>query len=325
MEKGISVIIPSWNGKHLLEQYLPSVIESMNEVDTQYEIIIVDDASTDDSVSFINKRYPEIRVVQNKNNSGFSISCNNGIKEAQYQWVLLLNNDVKLTPNYVKLLFKKTNIKDLFSVGGSIREIESGNMIDGGKLGKFIGGNFRVTDNYFVTTANPDELYYTFYNPATCCLYNREKLVALEGFDELFNPFNWEDADIAYRAWKRGWISLYEPGAIAFHTPNTTIGKTYDNEKIYIISKRNKFFFHWKNLSDKSFILTNFLSLILNITVRWLLLDFKYYLAFKLALIEFKNIYRKRKIELKHRKLTDKAVLKYIASTILKSEIKFVK
>ncbi len=325
MDKGISALIPNWNGKYLLERYLPSIMDSLVTANVSYEVIVVDDASTDDSVSFLRKYYPDIHVIQNETNQGFPKTCNTGIKTAKHQWILLLNNDVKLTEAYVKLLYSKTDIVNLFSIGGSIYDMGSGKIIDGGKIGKFISGNFRVTSNFYVTTGNFDDNYYTFYNPATCCLYAREKLRALNGFDELFSPFNWEDTDIAYRAWKRGWISLYDPRAAAYHNPNTTIDKTYRKDNIYIISRRNKFFFGWKNLSDKSFILMNILSLVLDITLRWIIFDWKYYSALRLALKKLPIVLQKRKLESTQQVLTDRAVLKYIKSTISKSNINFIK
>ncbi|MDI6766417.1 MAG: glycosyltransferase family 2 protein [Bacteroidota bacterium] len=320
MDKGISALIPNWNGKYLLQRYLPSILDSLVASNVPHEVIVVDDASTDDSVSFLGKHYPYIRVIQNEANQGFPKTCNIGIKTAKYQWVLILNNDVKLSEDYVKLLYSKIEIANLFSVGGSIHDMGSGKMIDGGKVGRFIFGNFRVTTN-FVPIGNVTENYYTFYNPATCCMYARDKLLALNGFDELFSPFNWEDTDIAYRAWKRGWISLYDPRATAYHTPNTTIGKAYRENNIYIISRRNKFFFHWKNLSDDSMKLMNILSLILHVSLRWLVCDFKYYSALGLALKKLPLVLQNRKIESVERILTDKAVLNYIKSSISKSDI----
>ena len=317
MKNDVSVIIPNWNGKHLLEKYLPSVFESIYEASVSSEVIVIDDGSTDDSIKFLQENYPNIHLIRNNTNRGFAITCNKGIECAKYRWVLLLNNDVSLTKDYIKILLSNGDVDNLFSVSGKILEMGTEKIIDGGKLGEFRGGNYRVTRNYMVEDLNSTrQTYYTFYNPATCCLYDRDKLLALNGFDEMFSPFYWEDTDIAYRAWKRGWISIFEPHANAYHVPGTTIGLVIRKKQIYIVSRRNKFFFHWKNLTDISLIFQHTVSLLLVAVFRWLLLDFKFYVALFSALRKYPEVRKKRKVEIKYRKLTDTDVMKYIDTGI---------
>ena len=80
--KSISIIIPNYNGKHLLQEYLPYTYEVIIAAGVDYEVIIVDDGSKDDSVEFIKANYPEVKLVVNQENRGFSFSCNRGVEIA---------------------------------------------------------------------------------------------------------------------------------------------------------------------------------------------------------------------------------------------------
>ena len=97
---GISVIIPNYNGKVLLPEVLPTVFAALNNAGLPSEVIVVDDCSTDGTVELLKEKFPTIKILQNEINGGFSITSNKGIKAAQYDWVLLLNSDVKLEEDY---------------------------------------------------------------------------------------------------------------------------------------------------------------------------------------------------------------------------------
>jgi len=99
-KKSVSIIIPNYNGDKLLKEYLPYAIDAIENAEIIYELIIVDDRSTDDSVVFINENYPSVKLILNPENKGFSYTCNRGIEAAQYELIFLLNSDVKLTLDY---------------------------------------------------------------------------------------------------------------------------------------------------------------------------------------------------------------------------------
>src|SRR5690606_6251142 len=100
MVKGISVVIPNYNGVHLFKDTLHTVQEALKNVDKPSEILVVDDCSSDGSVEFLQNNFPYVKVIAKKENSGFSATSNLGIASATYDKVLLLNSDVQLTPNY---------------------------------------------------------------------------------------------------------------------------------------------------------------------------------------------------------------------------------
>ena len=96
MTNSISIVLPNYNGRHLLEKNLPSIVEALAGFD--HEIIIVDDCSADDSVEFIQRSYPDIKLIQNEVNLGFSTTCNTGIFAAKYPLLCVANTDVTFTP-----------------------------------------------------------------------------------------------------------------------------------------------------------------------------------------------------------------------------------
>src|SRR5699024_8095727 len=100
VKKNVSIIIPNYNGAGLLKQYLPYTLASAEIAVISYEIIVVDDASTDVTIASLEEQYPQIILLKNPNSRGFSFSCNEGMKAARFDLLLFLNSDVKLSKDY---------------------------------------------------------------------------------------------------------------------------------------------------------------------------------------------------------------------------------
>src|SRR5690348_7949467 len=97
----VSVIIPSWNGKHLLQECLTSL---QKQSYPNFEVIVVDNGSTDGSVQFLKKFFPKVKIVQLDKNYGFAKAINNGVKSAQGNLVAFLNNDTLVDPKWLEYL-----------------------------------------------------------------------------------------------------------------------------------------------------------------------------------------------------------------------------
>ena len=112
-----SIIIPNYNGAILLKKNLPRLSKSKeNSKNRIAEVIIVDNGSTDDSVAFIKKNYPEIRLIKFQENKGFSKAINVGVKESKGNLVLLLNNDVAVSNNFLEPVYKQFEDPKVFGV-----------------------------------------------------------------------------------------------------------------------------------------------------------------------------------------------------------------
>lgn len=242
IKKSISVILPNYNGKHLIELYIPSVLEALSFSEIDYEFIIIDDCSTDNSVEFIQENYPSFNLQVNQQNKGFSFTCNKGIAIAKKELLFILNSDVKLTPNYFENQMKYFEFHDTFGVMGQIKNFDGKKIEDTARFPKFKGAKFKAT-TFFYSENVSDKIYTTYLSGANA-LINREKLQFLNGFNEIYSPFYFEDFDLGLRAWKMGWKSYYEHKSICFHRVSASTGKLNQSNFVKIIYYRNSFILH---------------------------------------------------------------------------------
>ncbi|AZI25277.1 MAG: glycosyltransferase [Chryseobacterium sp.] len=216
MQKSVSIVIPNYNGRHLLEKYLPSVFTAAENTGSQFEVIVIDDGSKDNSIEFIQQHYPKIKLLINDRNRGFSFTCNHGIREAQHELILLLNSDVKLDPDYFKAQWKYFEREDTFGVMARIMSFDESRIEDAARLLYYSG--CRIKANKFYYSQNPaDEDVYTAYLSGANALVDAKKLKELGGFDEIYSPFSSEDFDLSLRAWQLGWKCYYEHQSFCFH------------------------------------------------------------------------------------------------------------
>jgi GT2 family glycosyltransferase len=247
IKRTISIVIPNYNGKKLLATYLPYTFAAIKNAGVAYEVIVVDDGSKDDSVDFIKKEYPQVKLVVNTRNSGFSYTCNQGIAVAQYELILLLNSDVKLTPDYFERQFKYFEADDTFGVMGRIIDMEGDHIQDAARMPKFNG--LKLKTEYFYYTDDSADRLYTFYLSGANALIDAAKLKQIGGFYELFSPFYCEDMELSLRAWKLGWKCYYEHQAICRHQISATT-KDYQKPKwIKSTYYRNRFYMHALHLN----------------------------------------------------------------------------
>ncbi len=243
----ISIIIPTWNGLALLQKHLPALLAADGV--GQAEIIIVDDGGTDETGAWLAAHVPQARVIRLETNSGFSRACNAGLRAAQGEWVVLLNNDVHVTPGFLAPLVRPLEADaDVFAVNAAIL-IPGKDMLDEGqKHGAFHHGLFYV-DCVHDPALRATQTAPTLYATACAAAYRRTMLDTLGGFDELFSPAYWEDVDLSYRALKRGWRVLYEPLSVVHHEHESTTARL-DRRFLAMVRQRNHFFFVWKNIGD---------------------------------------------------------------------------
>jgi GT2 family glycosyltransferase len=252
MNKSISVVIPNYNGVHLLGKNLPLLLEALQLSTDRFEIIISDDCSTDDSIAFLQKEYPFVKCLQSSKNEGFSSTINKGIAKATYELVFLLNSDVALFPDFFIPMFKYFEQESTFGVMGKIIGLEDAQIQDGAKYPMLKGSKLYTTINYSPAKASAISQWWpSLFLSGANALVHREKLQLLGGFDDLFSPFYMEDADLGLRAWRMGWKCYYEPDSICRHPASTTIGHYHKKREIEKVSVRNRAFFHHIHHSQK--------------------------------------------------------------------------
>jgi GT2 family glycosyltransferase len=243
--QGISVVIPNYNGTGLFPHTLPTVFEALQELNLPWEVIVADDASTDDSLVWLQKHYPDIVLVTNEVNSGFSVNVNRGVRAARYELVLLLNSDVKLTPGYFAPLLPYFEREDTFGVMGRIVGWDDEIVQEGAKYPYFHGVKIKTSGNYLL--ANEADMHgglLSIYLSGANALVRKKVYENLGGLNEIFSPFYVEDYELSLRAWRMGYTCWYEHNAICRHRTSTTIKSSNRKNRVEAIYNRNKMLLH---------------------------------------------------------------------------------
>lgn len=260
----IAVVILNWNGKNLLEQFLPSVIKYSKEA----TIYLADNASTDDSISYVTRTYPTIKIIQNKENGGYAKGYNDALKHINADIYCLLNSDVEVSKDWLspvidvfknepktviiqpKLLdFKK---KDFFEYAGA-----AGGFID--KYG-FPYCRGRLFNTLEKDTGQYDNISDIFWASGACFFIRSSVFKTLHGFDETFFA-HMEEIDLCWRAKNLGHIIKYVPNSTVFHVGGATLNSA--NPKKTYLNFRNNLFMLTKNAKGSIFFII-FIRLILD-------------------------------------------------------------
>lgn len=244
MKFSVSIVIPNYNGQQLLVDTIKCTQVALESSDIgDFEIIVSDDASTDDSVNLILHDFPDVILVRSEVNTGFAGNMNRGIKRASKDLVCFLNSDVHLTSSYFTSQLYLFENEQTFGVMGAIYDQETNEPQDGAKKPRI--GYLRIESNK--NTFSSTDLLPTMFLSGANALVRREYLNQLGGFCELYNPYYSEDVDLGLQAWCRGWKLYFQPLAICHHAQSSTI-KKLPNKGVRMIAKRNKHFLHFLNL-----------------------------------------------------------------------------
>lgn len=245
----ISIIIPNYNGERLLKKNLPRIYDALENY-KDAEIIIVDDASSDNSIEVIKKEKEEnkkikISFLQNEKNFGFSTTVNKGISYSKGEIAVLLNTDVCPEKDFLGPLLKHFSDKTIFAVGCMDKSIENGKIILRGRgIGEWKKG-------FLMHRRGEIDKTDTFWVSGGSGAFRRSIWDKLGGLEELYNPFYWEDIDISYRAQKSGYKILFDSQSVVVHEHEKgTISNNYSDKEIKSMSYRNEFIFIWLNITD---------------------------------------------------------------------------
>ncbi|HEY7337183.1 MAG TPA: glycosyltransferase [Bryobacteraceae bacterium] len=263
-----SIVIPNWNGRELLEKYLPSAIAAIQKHPGS-EIIVVDNGSTDGSARFVSERFPQVRVLNLECNLGFGGGSNAGVRAARNEIVVLLNSDMRVEPTFLQPLLDGFADSNVFSVSCQIFFSDPAKLREETGLteGWWQQGSLRVRHRIDPAVT---ELFPCFYGGGGSCAFDRAKFLDLGGFDHLYKPFYFEDTDLGYLAWKRGWKVLYQPASIVYHEHRGTIGKSFSQAYIQSILKKNSILFVWKNIHDWRLLIPHFFFSWADASMSWL-------------------------------------------------------
>ena len=263
----VTIQILNWDGLHLMKECLPTVVDAVRRQSIlsghTHEILVVDNGSSDGSADYLRQQFPEVRVLPLDRNYGFSIGNNRGLQEVHSDVVVLLNNDMLVTADFLEPLLTPFEDSSVFAVSSQIFFPDPGKRREetGKTMGKFEKGFVRF---WHEETTPEDENRATmpiFWAGGGASAVDVRKLKALGGFDTLYHPFYVEDADVSWQAWKRGWKCLLAPRSHVVHKHRGTSRPRFGDDFVDCTIRRNQFLFIWKNVTDTGLILQNLIGL----------------------------------------------------------------
>ena len=239
----VSVVIPNFNGIAFLDSVLASL---EGQTLSNFEVILVDNGSTDGSCSFVTANYPWIHLIELSENFGFCGAVNAGIRAAKAPYVLLLNNDTEVKEDFVEeMLAAVRRHKNAFSCGARMVQYHDRDRLD--DVGNYycaLGWSFargRGKDIHAYETEDK-----IFSACAGAAIYRKKILEKIGYFDEEHFAYL-EDTDIGYRARIYGYENWYAPKAIVYHVGSGTSGSRYNQFKTRY-SSRNNIYLIYKNM-----------------------------------------------------------------------------
>jgi GT2 family glycosyltransferase len=258
-----TIIILNWDGKPLLEECLPSVLEAVRREGAAHDVMVVDNGSSDGSVDFIREKFPCVRVLALDRNYGFIGGNNQGVAAVETDIVVLLNNDMVVDPGFLKPLLDGFEDPSVFAVTSQIFFADPSRRREetGKTRARFEDGFFYLWHDDIYPDDEKRRTLPVMWAGGGSCAIDRSKYDALGGLDPLYHPFYVEDADLSYQAWKRGWKCLLAPASRVVHKHRSTTVKRFGEDFIESTVRKNQFLFVWKNVTDLSMLAQHFRNL----------------------------------------------------------------
>jgi len=263
----ITIQILNWDGLHLLKECLPTVIEAVrrhrDRTGATHEVLVIDNGSLDGSVEFLQRNFPDVRVVALDRNYGFSKGNNKGLEHVRSEVVVFLNNDMAVEPDFLQPLLEPFADSDVFAVASQVFFSDSARQREetGKTRGEFERGFFRFWHDDVALKDDERPALPVFWAGGGSCAMDARKLRFLGGFDSLYHPFYVEDTDVSYQAWKRGWRCLFASRSHVIHKHRGTSRPKFGDEYVDMTTRRNQFLFVWKNVTDTVLTLEHLINL----------------------------------------------------------------
>lgn len=242
-KKSVSIVVPNYNGIDYLKKNLDSICSQTIAFD---EIIVIDDASTDNSVCFIKKNYPCVKVIENKHNVGFAKSVNRGISAIKSRYVCLLNNDLYLSSDWLEKAMEPFGTENNIAAAAT-NILIAGNsyFVDSQGDDYFIIGTALKHNHLKKNSWKNNHIKRVFSACAAAVVYDKELLDKIGLFDEFLQAY-YEDVDLSFRINLSGYKIFYTPYAVSYHCVSASYG--INKRKILFYSYRNEEIIFWSDM-----------------------------------------------------------------------------
>ena len=234
-ESQVAVVILNWNGQKYLEQFLPSVIQNSGNA----KIVVADNASTDNSVEFVQKNYPEIELVINSENGGFAKGYNDALKNVNAEFYMLLNSDIEVTPNWLAPLIEQMKDPQVAGCQPKVKAYNSQVSFEhAGASGGFLDRNYfpfcrgRIFNSIETDFGQYNGVSEIFWASGACLLIRSELFHNAGGFDEAFFA-HMEEIDLCWRLKKMNYKFMVCPSSTVYHIGGGTLPYT-SPRKVYL-------------------------------------------------------------------------------------------
>ncbi len=245
----VAVIILNWNGKKLLEQFLPSVLSFSDGA----SIYVADNASTDDSISFLTKNYPTVQIIQNKQNGGYAKGYNDALKHVDADLFVLLNSDVEVTQFWLNPVVEQFSKEpNLVAAQPKILDYKRKSHFEyAGAAGGFIDSmgypycRGRIFDTLEEDKGQYNDIATIFWATGACLFVTKEAFMQARGFDEDFFAHQ-EEIDLCWRLQVNGGIIKYIGHSTVYHLGGATLETVNPKKTFY--NFRNSLLILLKNI-----------------------------------------------------------------------------
>ncbi|MCC6670877.1 MAG: glycosyltransferase [Planctomycetes bacterium] len=246
-----SVIVLNWNGRHHLQELLPSLRTAVAAAPGDHEVIVVDNGSDDGSAAWVEREHPWARVVRLPENRFFIRGNRAGVAAATRDVLVFVNNDMRVEPAFLRALLARVAVPGRFAATGRIHL--AGPRVETG-LGRALVKKGLVR---LLQVEPADQPGPALWAGGGSSAFDRKKYLALGGFEDLYEPCYVEDVSLSYRAWKRGYDVAFEPAAEVHHAFRATSLRVFGPRRLERIDRRNRELFFWRAITDPELVLAH--------------------------------------------------------------------
>lgn len=298
--KTCRILVLNYNGISLLEKFLPSVIEAAAESRYDCKVTVLDNASQDGSASYVRERFPGVDVYEAAENKVLC-SYNQALLDCAEDIAILLNNDIQPEKGFVDPLIEPfLKESDVFFTATH-------------------GDCPTACWRWGILSAELDDQGYTdrIKKPgvsfsAGIAAFDRDKFNLLGGYDELYLPGRYEDVDLCFRGWKKGWRGIYVPASRKYHVGGASFEKAFTPKETQAMVFRNGILFMIKNITNFFFMARFVIGTLVKVLASIILFRWQFVFGFWGALRRFPQALEARKKAKLHFQISDREVLNLV-------------
>jgi GT2 family glycosyltransferase len=236
--KSVCLAILNYNGKTHLEHLLPTAFTAAKNFSSNCAVVVLDNHSTNDDVAWLERGFPSVQTIVAPKND-FLFSYNWLAQKRTEEILVLLNNDLKVDRDFLAPLVRHFDSPDVFSVSARSYDWKGAEVTSGPGRLKFENGFYSWNFD-----TRHQKTCHTLFTSGGFMAVDRKKFVELGGFNRLFAPAYCEDVDLCFRAWRRGWRCIYEPGSIVWHRHQGTWSRN-SIDSLSSLELRNLLLMQW--------------------------------------------------------------------------------